>query len=190
MTSRNSDEVVRTITRRALKDGWLYTGDLGSIDSEGYLSITGRKKELLVLSNGKKVVPSFIEGLLLGDECVDQAAVCGEGKSFLTALIVPHWENLRRVLAQQGSAVDHEPQEALAGNPAVQALLRKRIDRVLKDVSNCEQIKKFVILPHGFTVAADELTVSLKLRRNVVLKKYASQLDALYKEGRDVMVED
>jgi long-chain acyl-CoA synthetase len=157
------------------------------------LSITGRKKELLVLSNGKKVVPSFIEGLLLGDECIDQAAVCGEGRNYLTALIVPHWENLRRALAQQGAAVDHEAHEAqdtLVRHPAVQALLRQRIDRVLKDVSKSEQIKKFMILPHPFTMAADELTVSLKLRRNVVLKKYASQLDALYKEGRDAADDD
>jgi long-chain acyl-CoA synthetase len=177
-------------TAEAIQDGWLLTGDLGSIDADGYLSITGRKKELLVLSNGKKVVPSFIEGLLLGDECIDQAAVCGEGRNFLTALIVPHWENLRRALAQQGTAVDHEPQESLVRHPAVQALLRKRLDRVLKDVSKSEQIKKFLILPHAFTMAADELTVSLKLRRNVVLKKYASQLDALYRDNRDAADDD
>jgi long-chain acyl-CoA synthetase len=72
----------------------------------------------------------------------------------------------------------------------VQALLRQRIDRVLKDVSKSEQIKKIMILPNPFTMAADELTVSLKLRRNVVLKKYASQLDALYKEGRDAADDD
>ena len=108
----------------------------------------------------------------------------------MSALVVPHWENLRRALAQQGAAVDHEAQDTLVRHPAVQALLRKRIDRVLKDVSKSEQIKKFMILPHAFTMAADELTVSLKLRRNVVLKKYASQLDALYKEGRDAVDDD
>src|SRR4029077_2264573 len=74
-------------TAEAIRDGWLYTGDLGRLDEDGFLSITGRKKELLVMSNGKKVVPSFLEGLLLADELIDQAAIYGEGRSFLTALI-------------------------------------------------------------------------------------------------------
>jgi len=172
-------------TAEALKDGWLYTGDLGHIDADGYLTITGRKKELLILSNGKKVVPTFIEGLLLGEPCIDQAAVCGEGRNFLAALIVPHWENLRRALKESGVVLDHEPEETLARHPAVNAMLRRRIDAALKDVSSSEQIKKFLVLPRAFTVAADELTVSLKLRRNVVLTKYAAQLEALYKDGRD-----
>jgi long-chain acyl-CoA synthetase len=173
-------------TAEALKDGWLYTGDLGHIDADGYLSITGRKKELLVLSNGKKVVPSYIEGLLLGDACIDQAAVCGEGRNFLTALVVPQWPNIKRTLAAAGIVLDHQPDEALACHPAVNDLLRKRIDGALKDVSPAEQIKKFIVLPRPFTVAGDELTVSLKLRRNVVLKKYASQLDTLYKGSREL----
>jgi long-chain acyl-CoA synthetase len=172
-------------TAEALKDGWLYTGDLGHIDADGYLSITGRKKELLVLSNGKKVVPSYIEGLLLSEDCVDQAAVCGEGRNFLTALIVPHWANVKRALESAGTDVDHQPEDALARNPAVIELLRKRIHAALKDVSNAEQVKKFHVLAQPFTIAGDELTVSLKLRRNVVLKKYAAELDALY-TGRDL----
>ena len=106
-------------TAEALNDGWLYTGDLGHIDADGYLTITGRKKELLILSNGKKVVPTFIEGLLLGEPCIDQAAVCGEGRNFLAALIVPHWENLRRALKESGVVLDHEPEETLARHPAV-----------------------------------------------------------------------
>src|SRR5262249_12625909 len=82
----------------ALRGGWLHTGDLGQLDGDGFLKITGRKKELLVLSNGKKVVPAAIEGLLVSDTCIDQAVVCGEGRNYLTALLVPHWENLRRAL--------------------------------------------------------------------------------------------
>jgi long-chain acyl-CoA synthetase len=169
-------------TAETIRDGWLYTGDLGQIDSEGYLSITGRKKELMVLSNGKKVVPPFIEGLLLADDCIDQAVICGEGRNFLTALIVPHWQNVRTALSQSGVELNHQPEEELAQHPAVRDLIQKRVQKALADVSNWEQLKKFIILPKPFTVAAEELTVSLKLRRNVVLNKYRDMLSALYKE--------
>src|SRR5262249_2869987 len=140
-------------TAEALQEGWLRTGDLGELDADGYLKITGRKKELLVLSNGKKVVPNFIEGLLLGDSCIDQAMVGGEGRKFLTALIVPHWANVREALKGEGGAVHGE----LTASLEVQGLLRRRIDASLRNVSSCEQIKKFVLLPQPFSVEKDEL---------------------------------
>jgi long-chain acyl-CoA synthetase len=166
-------------TAEAIRDGWLHTGDLGHLDDEGFLSITGRKKELMVLSNGKKVVPPFVEGLLLSDNLIDQVAVHGEGRNFLTALVVPNWDNLRKVLAAENVELRGEP-EALAGHPAVQGLLRRRIDAALADVASWERVKKFIVLPRPFSVAAEELTVSLKLRRNVVFQKYRSELEALY----------
>jgi long-chain acyl-CoA synthetase len=170
-------------TNEAIVDGWLHTGDLGQLDDEGFLTITGRKKELMVLSNGKKVVPSYIEGLLLSDSCIDQAAICGEGRNFLTALIVPHWDNLRHALVAAGSSVNHVPEESLVRSPQVLALVQERIEAALADVANWEQVRKVLLLPRPFTVAADELTVSLKLRRNVVLAKYNAELEALYREG-------
>ncbi len=171
-------------TAEAIQDGWLHTGDLGALDEDGFLRITGRKKELLVLSNGKKVVPSYIEGLLQADPCIEQAVVCGEGRSYLTALLVPNWDNLRRALAAEGTTLppaieDHPP-------PAVPAFLCRRVAAALTDVSPAEQIKKFIVLTRPFSVAADELTVSLKLRRNIVLAKYAAQLDHLYRTGPDL----
>jgi long-chain acyl-CoA synthetase len=170
-------------TAEAIRDGWLYTGDLGQIDADGFLSITGRKKELLVLSNGKKVVPSYIEGMLIADKCIDQAAVCGEGRNFLTALIVPHWQNLRQALQQKGKSLDHEAEPSLARHPAVISLLQERIDAALQDVARWERVKKFVVLAQPFSLANDELTVSLKLRRNVVLAHHAAELEGLYKES-------
>ena len=166
-------------TAEAIRDGWLYTGDLGSLDADGYLRITGRKKELLVLSNGKKVVPPQIEGLLVADECIDQAIVHGEGRSCLTALVVPDWNNLRK---QMGSACPDKPEEELARHPAIHEFLRNRIDECLTDVATYEHVKKFIVLPRPFTVAADELTVSLKMRRGVIFAKYQAELDALYRE--------
>ena len=169
-------------TAEALRDGWLYTGDLGRLDADGFLTITGRKKDLLVLSNGKKVVPTHIEGLLLADPCIDQAAVYGEGRNFLTALIVPHGDNVRRALHADGVSLNHEPDEALAGHPAVQGLIRRRVDAALGEVAGWEQVRKFLLLPRPFTVAAEELTVSLKLRRNVVFAKYHDELAKLYRD--------
>jgi long-chain acyl-CoA synthetase len=172
-------------TDETIRDGWLHTGDLGELDADGFLKITGRKKELMVLSNGKKVVPNHLEGLLLAEPCIDQAVVVGEGRNFLTALIVPAWDNVAKELKASGAALAAD-EEARATQPAVLELLRKRIDAALTDVSRMEQVKKFLVLPRPFSVAADEMTVSLKLRRGVVLKKYASQLDALYRDSHDV----
>jgi long-chain acyl-CoA synthetase len=170
-------------TAEVLHDGWFSTGDLGSLDEEGYLSITGRKKELMVLSNGKKLVPSHLEGLLIADECIDQAAIYGEGRNYVSALIVPHWENLKKAMQARGVTVsDWTPTQA-ASNPEILRLLRERIDQQLANVSNWEQVRKFVVLSGPFTVAAEELTVSLKLRREVVVAHHANVLEALYAEA-------
>jgi long-chain acyl-CoA synthetase len=167
-------------TAEAIRDGWLHTGDLGQLDCEGFLSITGRKKDLLVLSNGKKVVPTEIEGLLLADECIDQAVVHGEGKSYLTALLVPRFEKLRAAAGAIG--VDEETNERLVQDPKVKELMAGRVKAALAAVSTWEQIRKFILLPRPFTLAAEEMTVSLKLRRSVILEKYRQQLEALYVE--------
>jgi len=170
-------------TAAALQDGWLFTGDLGRLDDDGFLYITGRKKELLVLSNGKKVVPNYIEGLLLADPLIDQAVVCGEGRNYLSALIVPHWGNLRQELRGLPGGLAGQSEEALSRHPAVATLLQQRLETCLRDVSPWERVKKVAVLPRAFTVAGDELTVSLKLRRNIIVTKYASALDALYRDG-------
>jgi long-chain acyl-CoA synthetase len=167
-------------TAEALHNGWFHTGDVGTLDADGFLSITGRKKELMVLSNGKKVVPNHIEGLLIADECIDQAVVYGEGRKFLTALIVPHWQNVR--VAFRGA--DQQSDDELAESPDVYSLLEQRIHKALTDVSSWEQVKRFLILPQAFSVANEELTVSLKLRRNVVYGKYRERLEALYQDDR------
>jgi long-chain acyl-CoA synthetase len=167
-------------TAEAIRDGWFHTGDLGRLDENGFLTITGRKKELLVLSNGKKVVPNFLEGLLLADPCIDQAVVCGEGRPFLTALIVPQWDNVRQALAAEGVSLDRQSEEALTRHSAVQALFQQRIDAALAEVASCEQVRKFVLLARPFSVAADELTVSLKLRRPVIQDHHRAELEALY----------
>jgi long-chain acyl-CoA synthetase len=166
-------------TAAAIKDGWLHTGDLGRVDADGFLFITGRKKELMVLSNGKKVVPNHVEGVLLADPCIDQVVVCGEGRSFLTALVVPHWPNLAR-------AADLDigrGEDTLAQDPAVYAFLDRRMQSALADVSPWERVKKFAVLPRPFSIANEELTVSLKLRRGVIVEHHKSDIEALYNDG-------
>jgi long-chain acyl-CoA synthetase len=170
-------------TAEAVREGWLHTGDLGRLDADGFLYITGRKKELLVLSSGKKVVPNFIEGLLLADPCIDQVVVCGEGRNFLAALIVPHWANLRQALREAKVADPDANDEALAAHPQVYAWLAERLQERLRDVSPWEQLKKFVLLPRPFSVAAEEMTVSLKLRRSVILSHHAQVVDELYSQA-------
>jgi long-chain acyl-CoA synthetase len=169
-----------------LHDGWFSTGDLGNLDSEGYLSITGRKKELMVLSNGKKLVPSHLEGLLIADDSIDQAAIYGEGRNFVTALIVPHWDNLKKALLARGAEIKDWTPEVVAKNDDVLAYLRERIDHQLAHVSTWEQVKKFIVLTQPFSIAAEELTVSLKLRRAVVMSHNAKMLEALYSDKESI----
>ncbi len=170
-------------TAEAITDGWLHTGDLGTLDADGFLTITGRKKELMVLSNGKKVIPTYLEGLLVADDCIDQAVVYGEGRHYLTALIVPHWNNLRRAVTECGQRLpESATEEELIGHPAICVELRKRVSSRLADVAGYEQVKKFHVLPRPFTVAAGELTVSLKMRRGVIFARYQAELESLYRE--------
>jgi long-chain acyl-CoA synthetase len=166
-------------TAESLVDGWLHTGDLGKLDDDGYLHITGRKKELLVLSNGKKAVPSHIEGILLADPCFDQVVVFGEGRNYLTALVVPQFGNLAKAMPIDGTPA------ALARDPKVRAFLEARIQQALKVVATCEQVRKIVVLAEPFSVAKEELTVSLKLRRAVIWEHHRSELEALYGERGD-----
>ncbi|MGL4552211.1 MAG: AMP-dependent synthetase/ligase [Gemmataceae bacterium] len=165
-------------TAEAVRDGWLYTGDLGEIDADGYLSITGRKKDMMVLSNGKKVAPANLEGLLLACPLIDQAVVIGEGRNYLTALIVPAWPAVCKRLGLTDAPA------ALAGRADVVELVRSECEKAMEDVSHMERLKRFTLLPEPFSVASDEMTVSLKLRRGVILKRHADEIERMYADDR------
>jgi long-chain acyl-CoA synthetase len=169
-------------TAEAIRDGWLYTGDLGRLDADGFLYITGRKKDLMVLSNGKKVVPNHVEAVLLADPCFDQVVVCGEGRRFVGALVVPNWQHLARAAGLDLA----RGEEALARDPAIHVFLNKRLQKAQADISPWEQVKHFAVLPRPFSVATDEMTVSLKLRRGVIVERHKGEIEALYNdETRD-----
>jgi len=162
-------------------DGWLHTGDLGSIDADGFITITGRKKDLIVLSNGKKVAPALIESLLVADEFIDQAVVHGDRRKFLSALIVPNFARLAHEARQRGID-DGEPRE-LVRRPEIQQFIETRVRQRLECVSPPERVKRFVLLDCPFTLATDELTTTLKYRRQVIFSRYQRQLDALYADS-------
>lgn len=155
-------------TAETIQDGWLRTGDLGEVDADGFLRITGRKKDLLVLSNGKKVAPSNIEGLLLADPCFEQVVVYGDGKSFLQALVVPNWDLVRTRLDRIGTDAE------LAQCPRIAAYLAALAAEATKEGAPWERVKQVKALPRPFSAAAGEMTISQKLRRAAILARWAN----------------
>jgi len=162
-------------TAETIRDGWLHTGDLGELDAEGYLRITGRKKELIVTAAGKNIAPVLLEALLTADPWIAQAMVIGDGRNFLTALIVPNVENLRADLGPQWKSL-----EAAIVDPAIVANYEARIKKRLADVSHYEQVCKFRLIPRAFSIDSGELTPTLKLRRANIAKNFANEIEAMY----------
>jgi long-chain acyl-CoA synthetase len=159
-------------------EGWLRTGDMGHLDEDGFLWITGRKKELIVTAAGKNIAPAYLERLLAEDPLILQALIVGDRRNYLAALVVPNVEALNHELAAQGVAPI--PPEELLVHPRVRQVYRERIDARLAVVAHCEQIGRFALLARSFTVEHDELTPTLKLRRSVVQQHFAREIEALY----------
>ena len=165
-------------TAEALDDGWLRSGDLGSLDSEGFLWITGRKKELIVTAGGKNVAPAILEDRLRGHPLVSQVLVVGDGRPCIGALVTLDAEMLPLWLASHGLE-DMDPVEA-AQDPRIRAALERAVARANEAVSRAESIRTFTVLPGDFTVANGLLTPSLKVRRAQARERFAEEIDALY----------
>jgi long-chain acyl-CoA synthetase len=165
-------------TAAAIRDGWLHTGDYGELDEGGFLTVTGRKKELIVTAGGKNIAPVFLESLLAESPLVHQSIIIGDGRKFLSALIVPNPDKLRsEIIARQIPVTSAA--EALV-HPRVLELYREQIDQRLACAADCEQIRKFALLRRGFTVEQEELTPTLKLRRSVIQEHFAAEIEAIY----------
>ncbi|MEU1289582.1 AMP-dependent synthetase/ligase [Kitasatospora sp. NPDC005856] len=168
-------------TADTLKDGWIATGDIGSLDSDGYLTITGRKKEILVTAGGKNVAPAVIEDRIRAHALVGEVMVVGDRKPFIACLITvdqdffPKWKELNGKPA--GATVAD-----LAEDPDLLAALQSAVDDGNAAVSHAEAVKKFRLLDTEFSEESGHLTPSLKLKRNVVLKDYAADIEAIYKK--------
>ena len=158
-------------------DGWLRSGDIAEIDADGYITITDRKKDIIVTAGGKNVAPQNLENDLKTSKFVSQAMVVGDRQPYIAALITLDPEALPAWAAERGLRTD---MESLAASAEVRELVQGLVDDVNADRSRYEQIKRFAILPRDFTMDDDELTPTLKLKRRVVSQHFASELEDLY----------
>lgn len=163
----------------AFTDGWFHTGDIGELDSDGYLSITGRKKEIIVTSSGKNVIPALLEDQIRADALVSQCVVIGEGRPFIAALVTLDAEALPGWLERHHLAKDTSLED-LAQDPTVRETIQKVIDKANTSVSRAEAIKSFRIVAADFTEETGHLTPSLKIKRAAVLKDYNELIEEIY----------
>jgi long-chain acyl-CoA synthetase len=169
------------LTQQTIRDGWLYTGDLGAIDADGFISITGRKKELIALSTGKKAVPTHIEGVLSREPLIFQSMVVGDNQPYLAAVIVPDFDLLAKWAVAAGIAAA-EPADLIEA-PEVVELYRERIRHQLESLPPYERVKRFRLLHEPFTVADGLLTPKLSLRRPMIQQRHQPGIAALYSGG-------
>jgi len=159
-------------------EGWLHTGDVGTIDEDGYLRIIDRKKELIITAGGKNISPANLEALLKQHPLVGQAAVIGDRRPYVSALIVLDQE-VAPVWARKAGIQFTSPAD-LAANPAVHAEIQKAVEETNRHVSNVEAIKRFTVLPADWTPETEELTPTLKLKRRVINQKFADAIEEMY----------
>jgi len=161
-------------------DGWFRTGDIGHIDSDGFLVITDRKKDLIKTSGGKYVAPQRLESLIKSSRFVSQVVVVGNARKFVSALIVPNMELLLGYAEVKG--IDYTDSHGLIANPRIVDLIQRQVDKYTTEVARFEKVKKVALLEREFTTESGELTPTLKPKRSVIEKKYAAVIDRLYQE--------
>jgi long-chain acyl-CoA synthetase len=168
-------------SREMLHDGWLHTGDLGAWTPEGNLRIVGRKKEMIVLATGKKVAPTRVEQLLVGSPLVEQCCVVGDGRKCLAALVVPRPEALRAEIRRRRLWVWSKRRAVT--HPQVVALYRQEINRCLTEAADFEQVGAFTLLARGFSMERGEMTPKLSLRRGVIERNFAREIESMYRQA-------
>ena len=159
-------------------DGWFRTGDIGELDGDGYLRITGRKKELIVTAGGKNVAPAVLEDRLRANPIVSQCVVVGDNKPYIGALITLDQDALPQILAANN--IESAPMSELINNADVRALVQKAVNAANEAVSNSEAIKKFVIMPEDLTIDNGYLTPKMSIRRHLIVQDFASDIESLY----------
>jgi len=169
------------LTSETFRDGWLYTGDLGRIEDDGFLHITGRTKDIIITSGGKNITPAKIEGSLMSSPLIEHAVVVGEGKKYLTALLTINMSYLQHVAGNMGG--DNLKPDDLIKSKAIQDEVAEHVAAINQKFSRVEQIKKYKILPNAFTPETGEMTHLLKIKRYYVMKKYVNEIDELYQSA-------
>ncbi len=164
------------------ENGWLHTGDLGVLDDEGFLAITGRKKDLIITAAGKNVAPTVLEDRLRAHWLISECLVVGDAKPYIAALVAGDPETLAQWKADNGKPATATMAD-LRDDPALRAEIQAAVDEANQAVSHAEAIKRFAILDEDFTEAGGQLTPTLKVRRNIVMEQFAAQIAALYDDG-------
>jgi len=166
-------------TAAVVVDGWFHTGDIGEFDAQGYLKITDRKKDLLATSGGKKVAPQPIENALRDHPLIAEAMLIGDRRNFMAAILVPNFAILAHDMG-----VDRPTNElataAWLATPEVHARFADAVESVNRKLAQFERIKKFYVLPRELTLAAGELTPTLKVKRRVIEQEFRREIDAMY----------
>ena len=165
-------------SREAFQDGWFHTGDIGELDAQGFLAITDRKKDLIVTAGGENVAPQILEKLLKTDKFISNALVYGDRRPFLTALLVPNFDNLSRYARIK--KIDFLTQCDLINHPQILALMRRRVEALQQGRPGFMQIKRFTLLSRDFQAESGELTQTLKIKRKVVAKKFHLIVESMY----------
>ncbi len=159
-------------------DGWFKTGDIGEFDKDGFLLITDRKKELFITSGGKNIAPRPIELAITAKPYIDQVCLIGDAKKYISALIVPDFQELHRFSKHNGILACSD--KDLISNEQIKELIQKQVDEVNETLPRYEQIKYYKILDKPFSVESGELTPTLKLKRRIVFEKYKDEIESLY----------
>ena len=162
------------------QDGWFYTGDIGVIDEGGFIKITDRKKNIIVLSNGKNVAPQPLESQLVQSPYIDQIMLVGNERKNVAALIVPNFDALKTWADEND--VDESEISTLVNTREVQQLIQQEIRELLSDFADFEQVRRFALLEKEFSQEEDEMTPTLKLKRNIIIEKYADVIEGMYPE--------
>ncbi len=165
-------------TNEMIKDGWLYTGDIGEIDEDGYIRITDRKKSLFKTSGGKYIAPAPLEEMISTLPFVESVMVCGNGRMYVTALIVPQRNDLLIYTAKNNITFGNY--EDLFGNERLLTQIQKDIDLLQKDVSQYEKVRRVTLIREPFTIEGGELTPTMKVKRKFVEEKYSGEIDKMY----------
>ena len=170
-------------TRESVVDGWLHTGDIGEIDAEGFVKITGRKKELIVTAAGKNVAPAVLEDRLRAHPLISQCMVVGDAKPFIACLVtldpdaIGPWATAHSKASTEAAG--------LVSDPDLVAEIQGAVDEANKAVSRAEAIRKFVVLEQDWTEEGGQMTPSLKLKRSVVMKEFGAEVEGLYAGAKE-----
>ena len=173
----NNDEATKEVLD---SDGWFHTGDIGEIDPEGFLKITDRKKNILITSQGKNIAPAPMENALITSPYIEQIVALGDKQNFVSALIVPSFENVEKYLSEKGISLSGN--QAMVDHEEVISLINNIVEEEMKNFSKYERIKKIALLPNLLTLEKGELTPTLKVVRRIVVKNYSDYIEQIYKD--------